>query len=217
MNCLDRFSWKSYDINTILPTDWQKQILGLSEKASIKTITPKSVTSREGDHNLKIDIMGVNGHMVREELPWLYELYKNYFRNLAQIGSCEPVYTAENDIYGAVLNIQRGDSMRYECHVDSNPIEGLLYVTDHPKGCGGELVVANNSSASSIDEVNKDCSMVYPVSGNIVFFDARRFPHYVKALVRKDDVRIVVAMNFYTPSCPESSRPIDLTPHLYGK
>ena len=58
--------------------------------------------------------------------------------------------------------------MRFDVHVDSNPLQGLLYVTDHPKGTGGEPAVANNCAAHSLDEVEEDCSVVYPVAGNLL-------------------------------------------------
>lgn len=213
---IDRFSWRSYDINSLLPRGWQEGILTVAEKAVTKLLFPRSVTSREGDPDLRIVTLTVSGTTVRDSLPWLYSLYKGLFRDLGQLGLIEPLSTANNDLYGASLNVQRGTEMRYEAHVDSNPLEGLLYVTDLPKGCGGELVVANNPKANSIEEIEADCSVIYPVTGNLVYFDARRFPHYVRPLTDPNGVRIVVAMNFYVPSCPESARPPDLTPHLGG-
>jgi len=134
---IDRFSWRSYDLRTFLPQGWQEQILSLADTAVQKTLRPLSVTSREGDQDARIQVMTVNGQAIRQEIPWLYDLYHGLFKDLASLGVLEPVMTAQNDVYGAVLNVQRGQSMRYECHVDSNPIEGLLYVTDHPKGAGG--------------------------------------------------------------------------------
>ena len=50
--------------------------------------------------------------------------------------------------------------MRYECHVDSNPIEGLLYLTEHPEGNRGELVVSLGYSAKGPDEIRNN-SRVY--------------------------------------------------------
>jgi hypothetical protein len=31
------------------------------------------------------------------------------------------------------------------------------------------------------------------------------------------DMRVVAVMNFYTESCPESSRPLELNRHLFGQ
>ena len=213
---LDRFSWRSYDLRSILPVDWQDQILATARRAVSKTIHPVSVTSREGNPDLEITLLSVHGDVIREQLPWLHNLYKGHLRDLVQLAFSEPVFAAINDIIGAVIHVQRGTDMRYESHIDTVPTVGLLYVTDHPKGSGGELVVANSPSANSVAEIEADCSIVYPAAGNFVFFDGRRFPHYVRPLVKPDDVRVVVAMDFFTPSCSEEARPDDLNAHLYG-
>ncbi len=58
---------------------------------------------------------------------------------------------ARDERYGVVLNVQRGTAERFECHIDSNPLTGLLFCTDHP--AGGELVFAHDPDAASIDAV----------------------------------------------------------------
>lgn len=78
------------------------------------------------------------------------------------------------------------------------------------------LIVSNNPAARGPTQIEQDCVRIYPVSGNLVFFDARQFPHFVAPLVHASAVRIAVAMNYYVPSCPESSRPLDLNRHLFG-
>ena len=105
--------------------------------------------------------------------------------------------------------------MRYEAHVDSNPVEVLLYVTDHPYGTGGELVVSPNIDAVGISEIDNDCEIIYPESGKLLVFDFRTFPHYVRPL-KSDEYRVAVAMNYYTEECTEEMRPPDLDQHLYG-
>ena len=214
----ERFNWRSYDLNTLLPKGWREQILQLARTADARFLITGNITSREADPKGHLKVMGVNGERVRDELPWLFELYKGLFRDLAQKGSVERVSIATVDRRGAVLNIQTGTDMRYEAHVDTNPIEGLLYVTSHPPGSGGELVVSNrpDSGRGSVEEVEQDCSIVYPCAGNLIFFDARRFNHYVRPLKNPEAIRIVVAMNFYTESSPETMRPESLDRHLAG-
>jgi len=113
-----------------------------------------------------------------------------------------------------VLNVQRGKKMRFECHVDSNPLTGLLFCTDHASG--GELVVAHDKAAKGIDEIERRCSVIRPQAGQLIFFDAREYPHYARLLAGESETRIVAVMNFYTDSHPESSRPRELNQHLYG-
>ena len=119
-----------------------------------------------------------------------------------------------DDRYGVVLNVQQGTGMRFECHVDSNPLTGLLFCTDHP--AGGELVVAHDATAADIAAVERDCSVIRPQAGHLIYFDAREHPHYARPLTAASGMRIVAVMNFYTESCPEATRPPELNRHLYG-
>jgi 2OG-Fe(II) oxygenase superfamily len=114
-----------------------------------------------------------------------------------------------------VLNVQRGTTMRFECHIDSNPLTGVLFCTDHAGG--GELVIGHDADAADIAAVEEDCSVVRPHSGHLILFDARQHPHYARPLTAESDMRVVAVMNFYTESCPESTRPRELNRHLYGE
>ena len=126
----------------------------------------------------------------------------------------------QDDRYGVVLNVQHGKKMRFECHVDSNPSDRaavFLGGTDHARG--GELVVAHDTEEAQVTcsaEIERSCSVIRPYAGQLIFFDARRYPHYARLLTKRSETRIVAVMNFYTESCPESSRPRELNRHLYG-
>jgi hypothetical protein len=210
-----RFSWLSFDVSTAMPPGWREEIEKVARNDRItKVLVPPHSTSREASDVTSIQVMTVRGATVWERLPWLIDLYRGYFRGLYEEATGRRLYTTQDRRYAVVMNVQEGTD-RYECHVDTNPIEALLYVTDHPIGTGGELVVANNANACSVEEVDEDCSILYPSSGQLVFFDARRFPHYVRAL-RKSALRVAVGMNYYTDDCPEETRPQDLNEYLYG-
>lgn len=209
------FWFKEFDINHLLPERWAEDIIDVTKtNAKDKNLIPTSVTSRESNEVAAIKVSTVGGKIIAENLPWLRKMYESVFLEIGKSCVDEEVFIANDDRYALNLNYQYGINMRYECHVDSNPLEGLLYVTTHPEGTGGELIVGLNKLAKSVEEVDKDCQKIYPKSGNLIFFDAREFPHYVAHLKNENDFRIVVAMNFYTPSCPESSRPDDLNTHL---
>ena len=105
--------------------------------------------------------------------------------------------------------------MRFECHVDSNPLTGLLFCTEHPAG-GGELVFAHDPAAADLEAVDRDCTVIRPHAGHVIFFDGRHHPHYSRPLADEADMRVVAVMNFYTLSCPESTRPPELNRHLFG-
>lgn len=209
------FRWVSYDLRPFLPNSWQSGLLDLAQSsASNKVLTPTSTTSRESDTRMQIPVHTVGGKTLAKKASWLYEMYQGLFRELAQTFTSEAVHCAQDVRYALNLNVQRGDAERYECHVDSNPVEGLLYVTSHSQGSGGELVVSNQGSIFGIAEVERNATRIYPVAGHFILFDARRHSHYVAPLNDKGGIRMVVAMNFYTPSCPESARPADLNAHL---
>ena len=142
---------------------------------------------------------------MRRRLPWLYEAVSPRILRLAAEAAQEHVLPARDDRYGIVLNVQQGTEMRFECHVDSNPLTGLLFCTDHT--AGGELVISHDETAADIAAVDQNCSVIRPHAGHLIYFDARKHPHYARALTAASGMRIVAVMNFYTESCPESTRP----------
>jgi hypothetical protein len=204
-----------FEVNQLMPYGWKEQIKNFAlSNYSSRILIPTSITSREASVDLRIYVETVGGRKIRAGLPWLFDLYLGHFLDFAQRTTSERVITAIDDRYAVNLNIQRGTNWRYECHVDSNPIEGLLYVTTHRPGTGGELVVSNRIDALGTKEIEEDSIRIYAEAGKLIFFDARRHPHFVTPLKSPDDVRIVIAMNYYTPSCSESMRPADLNKHL---
>lgn len=202
------FRWTTFDLTGQLPERWQQEIATVAAaEAEFREFPRTPSLSREAADVRTISRGRLHAGDLRHNLPWLYGLYRDLFLDLAREVVCdEPVTTARDDRYGIVLNVQRGTTMRFECHIDSNPLTGLLFCTDHPVG-GGELVFAHDRDAAGMEGVERDCSVIRPQAGHLIFFDGRHHPHYARPLVNRDDVRIVAVMNFYTPSCPESTRP----------
>lgn len=213
-----RFNWLGYEVSNLLPENWRQQVIDVANKHTVYRDLPKTpLTSREDSSVISLSRGRVSGEVVYGELPWLFEAYHSFFLSLASRFTSQMVYCAKDIRYGVVLNVAKGNHMRFECHVDSNPLEGLLFCTDHPPGAGGELIVSNNKEAVGISKVNEDCSTIYPISGQLVFFDAREYPHYVKPLQDKDSMRVVAAMNYYTDSCQENTRPQEINRYLFGR
>jgi 2OG-Fe(II) oxygenase superfamily len=212
-----RFSWTTFDVSSQLPKGWQQDLWTAAAEADFREFPRTPILSREAERVARIPRGRVHASQVKERLPWLYRLYRGYFLELAAETCAEEVAPALDDRYGIVLNVQRGTTMRFECHVDSNPLTGLLFCTDQWAGTGGELVFAHDPAASDIETVDKDCSVLRPRAGRLVIFDGRQHPHYARPLVSETDVRIVAVMNFYTESYPESTRPAELNRHLFGR
>jgi hypothetical protein len=210
------FDWTEFDVSDRLPEGWQCDVMAAAADADCRDFPRTPVLSREAQHIEHISRGRVHADQVRQNLPWLYQLYRESFLRLAASTRAEPVMPASDERYGVVLNIQRGTGMRFECHVDSNPLAGLLFFTDHATDVGGELVFAHDPNADSVAAVELDCTAIRPRAGLLIFFDGRRHPHYARALRSESGMRVVAVMNFYTESYPESTRPPQLNCHLYG-
>ncbi|MGA8528962.1 MAG: hypothetical protein WB622_04555 [Acidobacteriaceae bacterium] len=210
-----RFRWVTYDVNYLLPLHWQQDIAAVAREADCRDFPRTPLLSREAPDVRSIRRGRVHADQVRDRLPWLHALYAGTFRNMAEDACGEAVVTAQDHRYSVVLNIQRGQSMRFESHVDSNPLSGLLFLTDHPTG-GGELAIAHDSAASDVAAVDRACTTIWPHAGHMIFFDGRRRAHYARPLKAGSDLRVVAVMNYYTASSPESTRSRVLNHHLYG-
>jgi hypothetical protein len=212
----ERFCWTAFDVTDLLPKYWPDDIKEVAGEADFREYAPTPFLSREAKDVTHIYRGRVRADKVQLRLPWLYKLYRGEFLDLAGQAWKEPLKSALDGRYGIVLNVQQGNTMRFECHVDSNPVTGLLFFTDHPGG-GGELVVANDPDAVGVDALEANGSVIRPQSGQLMFFDGKTYPHYARTLWSADDVRVVAVMNFYTQSCPESTRPDGLNRHLFGQ
>jgi hypothetical protein len=210
------FFWTAFDVSSLLPEDWHADIMAVAAEADFHAFPRTPVLSRETEDVAYITRGRVRADRVQQQLPWLYKLYRSEFLELAMRTHAEPVEPALDDRYGVVLNVQQGNSMRFECHVDSNPLTGLLFLTDHPAG-GGELVVGHDPAAVGVEALEQDGSVIRPHAGQLIFFDGKTYPHYARVLRSASDVRVVAVMNFYTEPCPESTRPPELNRHLFGR
>jgi hypothetical protein len=211
-----RFRWTAFDVTDWLPLNWPTEIKRVSAEARFGNYPRTPFLSREAEDVEYINRGRVRADAVQQQLPWLYELYRGEFLSLAEQAWGEPIKAASDNRYGVVLNVQQGSTMRFECHVDSNPVTGLLFFTDHPDG-GGELVVANDPAAVGVEALEGNGSVIRPQAGQLIFFDGKSYPHYARTLRSDGDVRVVAVMNYYTQSCPESTRPRGLNRYLFGR
>jgi hypothetical protein len=211
------FVWSTADVSALLPAGWHTEISAIAGKADFRDYPRTPFLSRETADVQRVTRGRVRADKVQAALPWLYRLYRNEFLELAARAWREPVMAAADDRYGVVLNVQRGKTMRFECHVDSNPLTGLLFLTDHPEG-GGQLAVGNDPDVVGVQALDLNCMLIPPHAGQLIFFDGKNYAHYARELSSEQDERIVAVMNFYTESHPElTSRPNGLNRHLFGQ
>jgi hypothetical protein len=213
---LPTFQWTTFDVTGMLPPNWRQDVLNVAANAEFREFPRTPIISREAAEVQSVRRGRVHADQVARELPWLRRLYRSDFRELAERAIGDAVAAAGDERYGAVLNVQRGTEMRFECHVDSNPLTGLLFCTDHDLAAGGELVFSHNREAGSQADIDRYCSVIRSQAGHLIFFDGRHNPHYVRPLAWPADARVVAVMNYYVSSFPESTRPSELNRHLYG-
>jgi hypothetical protein len=84
------------------------------------------------------------------------------------------------------------------------------------KACAETVMPARDDRYGIVLNVQRGTA-IRPQAGHLIFFDGRRYPHYARPLASKSGTRIVAVMNFYTESCPESTRPPELNRHLFGR
>lgn len=204
-----------FDVTDQFPEGWQEDISAVAADADFRNFPRTPILSREAADVTHVTRGRVHAVQVQRRLPWLYKMYRDQFLGLVRQTWDEPIEPAVDDRYGVVLNVLRGSKMRFECHIDSNPVTGLLFFTSHPAG-GGELVIGHDPSGVGIEDLERDGTAVPPQAGQLIIFDGHTYPHYARSLVSELDVRVVAVMNFYTASCSESTRPAELNRHLFG-
>jgi hypothetical protein len=212
----NEFRSMSFDVRSSLPDSWDERILDLLPLASEIQLSTRSVTSREGDFEdmSPARFLCINGQIIKQKIPWITHNYQGIWLKMAQRYFGLDIVASSSEKSGAVLNALVNPEMRYEAHVDSNPLTALLFVTTIEPHCGGELIVARKQSANSIKEIEESHISFRPERGKLLLFDGRNFPHYVRPLKYNGRIRCAIAMNYYNKECPESARPIDLDNHL---
>jgi len=204
-----------FDVIDQFPEGWQEDIRAIAADADFRDFPRTPILSREAADVTYVTRGRVHAIQVQQRLPWLYKMYRDQFLDLVRQTWDEPIEPAVDDRYGVVLNVLRGSKMRFECHIDSNPVTGLLFFTSHPAG-GGELVIGHDPEGVGVGKLEEDCTAVLPQAGRLIIFDGHTYPHYARSLTSESDVRVVAVMNFYTESHPESIRPPALNRHLFG-
>ncbi|GEM_PF-1637234 len=224
MNVAERFCWQTIDVNSLLEVHkpgWREDTLRVATAYAMREVLkPPHSTTREAAS--EVPIWRVPGAVVERELPWLISLYENELRELGEHCTGQKLTVGSDLRHRMNINVQRryndhAELGRFDGHLDTNPVECLVYATDQQKGSGGALRVANNRGARDIAEIDADYSAIYPVVGHAVYFDGRHNPHYVDPLVDPVDLRAAIAANYYTAECTEAMRPLSLDDYLSGQ
>lgn len=170
----------------LLPKGWQAQLMVMSQASS-------DLILLDGKHPTSLDPKGeilpsfvVPGSIVKEQAFWLYHLYTDFIRNLVSACYGMPCVPGNDIDTSLSLSSIRGEGARYELHVDSNPITALLFVSDLPNECGGQLALHFPEGIEKIEAR----------SGTLLIFRGGQIPHEVLPL-NGNIIRVSVPMNFY--------------------
>jgi hypothetical protein len=188
----------------LVPSDWLEQIdAQVSAHATSAVLVGGTSTSLEPvGSNIQYRLL--DGLAIHRCLPWLDEIYRGPLLTVASAAAGRRLVPSASVRSGVNLNILDGPGGRYELHLDSNPLTGLLFVTPHDERSGGQLLFRIDDSELRID----------PVPGLFITFDARKLPHAVTPLT-DPVIRISAPMNYYTAD--DAARPDDLDAYLYGR
>jgi hypothetical protein len=202
------------DCRGVLPGDWRPQITDcVSTFVEFGFLSGLSSTSRQAQLGSFADhIVGTTtGKVVQDQLPWLMEFYRGHVLQLGNRLGLDEFVVSDDERSCVNINVLPTGS-GYEWHVDTNPLTGLLFVTDHPAGAGGELVFRPDP----LVRANEDWELtVFPEAGFLLLFDAREAAHAVRPVAGVTD-RISVPMNFYYANA-QGDRPDHLDRYLYGE
>jgi 2OG-Fe(II) oxygenase superfamily len=184
--------------------DWVEQVKAVVAAEARDAELRGGVESSLEPAGTVIEYKLVDGNAVSSGLPWLDSLYRGQFRTWASELFGEELLASDQTTNGVNVNVLTHEGSRYELHVDTNPLTGLLFVTTHEESDGGGLVFHGQYDSCR-------CS---PVSGHLLLFDARQAPHEVERL-RTADIRISVPMNYFTADALAARSP-GLDEYLYG-
>ena len=76
---LSGFRWTTFDLTSSLSGDWQQEIAATAADADFREFPRTPILSREGRDVKRIYRGRVHAAEVRQNLPWLYGLYRGHF------------------------------------------------------------------------------------------------------------------------------------------
>lgn len=190
-----------------MPSDWVQRILQtVMIHAYQRQFDDNAPTAREKlSPGEVIKSWVVDGEQLSQTDEWLLEIYANEICALASKLTERQVEPGRERLSNVNINLMRGKGSRFEKHVDTNHLTGLLFVSTLSEHQGGALCL----------EVGDELIAIHPEVGKIVFVDARNIPHYVSPLQTEED-RIVIVMNFYFLD-EEYDRPSYINDFIYNK
>lgn len=211
---IDPETYSQLNLIPVLPEAWSDKVLDVAKDAQTVTIEPSSTSRHDENHTFRMRTL--NGGILKQNLPWLFDLYRGDFAEIVARCMGQIVCTASEDEYAVIMNVIGQNDDPYEPHVDSNGATLVLPVTTHlegeahHKGGDGELVMSLNSNAHGFFDPEAADSLIIPIqTGHGIVFNGTNKPHYVR--LPNDGDRVTLLFNYYTKDASEKDRPLDLS------
>ena len=191
------------DFSEKFPFDWKKQVSALIQSSSKSTVLDgASETSRE-KLGTRIPVRIVEGKAIARDLPWLVRLYEHDFLQFASDSFGKQLFVCNETNDAININCIEGVAARYEWHVDTNPVTGILFVETFDKSDGGALIFRKQGEEFRFQ----------PRSGWFCCFAAQDVEHAVEPLLAST-MRTSIPMNYYVDRT-NTGRDPTLNAYLY--
>jgi hypothetical protein len=187
-----------------LPVDWLSQVDDVARNVAKAAILEGGTPTSLEPSGTIIRYRLLDGVGVCNHLPWLTDLYRTDFREIAKRISGADLELDRSVVSSVNLNVLSPGEDGYEWHVDSNPVTGLLFLSSHLHQDGGIL---------ELKSANDHLLTIEPLAGTLAVFDARLCPHRVSP--PKKALRISAPMNYFIEG-QRAKRPEELDSRLYG-
>ncbi len=195
----------STDFSSLLPRNWADEVNDLVHTQAHSTVlNGDSETSREAPGAL-IPVRVVGGEKVAESLPWLVKLYETEFLEFSSQRTGKKLFRCNNVDDAININCITGNDARYEWHIDTNPVTGILYVETLCENSGGGLVFRKN----------EELFRFQPIRGWFCCFEGQNVEHAVEPL-RGQICRTSIPMNYYIDA-DNTGRSASLNRYLSNK
>jgi 2OG-Fe(II) oxygenase superfamily len=157
-------------------------------------------------HEVPLTYKVTDGTVIVRQLPKLAALYQSQIPAFIRDYIGLEIIPSRFERSAMTLNLLEGRGKRYETHLDSNSVTGLLYVTTLSSAEGGAL---------RLHYPDREPLDIQPRAGVFLLYDARWVPHEVLEL-QTDCRRLSIPMNYFLPSDIET-RPAHLDSYIFGE
>lgn len=198
-----------YDINPLLKNvlgeNWQDQFEHVTSTLGRLIVRDAShSTCREADPSSLFGLTIVGGRSVVECIPGVSRLYEGLFQDLMRVAlpsGYPPMKTWQDpdrwlELYRhADPETDSKIQQRMEAHVDQRYTAILVIRSEVALG-SGRLVIAHNSTAQNVDEINEEATYVEHTSGTLICFPKGTvYPHYSEE-INEGEQRVIGSINY---------------------